>query len=160
MPHVIYSLLVLPITCSVQHKYHKSFVFINGSVEYWSKDHVPYFILAIFLSVIFNILPLLLLCVYPCSWFQICLNLFKCKCLVIHIFMDTFQGSYREKPFDCIFFAGCYIFLLIVNSLVYGLSKGFLYHFIMTNVLLFTVILIAAFKPYKRPLRMILFYFL
>ncbi len=138
---------------SIQHKYHKSFVFINGSVEYWSKDHVPYFILAIIMSVIFNLLPLLLLCVYPCSWFQKCLNRFKCKCLVIHIFMDTFQGCYREKSLDCRFFTGYYIFLRIVNSLVFGFTRSFLYHLIMMNVLLFTVILIAAFRPYKRLLR-------
>ncbi len=36
---------------------------------------------------------------------------------------------------------------------MYGFTKSFLYHLIMTYVLLFTVILIAAFKPYKRPLR-------
>ncbi len=109
--------------------------------------------LAIFMSVIFNILPLLLLCVYPCSWFQKCLNRFKCKCLAIHIFMDTFQGCYRKKTFNCRFFAGYYIFLRIVNSSVYGFTKSFLYHLIMMNVLLFTVILIAVFKPYKKPLR-------
>ena len=137
-----------------QHKsFNSLFVFINGSVEYGSKDHVPYFILAIIMSLIFNILPLLLLCVYPCSWFLKCLNRFKCKCLVIHLFMDTFQGCYREKPFDCRSFAGYYIFLRIANSLVYGFTKSFRYHLIMTNIMLFTVILIAAFKPYKRPLR-------
>ena len=41
------------------------YLFFDGTVEYFGEQHLPYAILAIFVLIVFNILPLLLLCFYP-----------------------------------------------------------------------------------------------
>ncbi len=62
-----------------------SFNYMNGSQSsfhvqidintlYLSKLHLPYFILGLTMGLVFNIVPLLLLCLYPCRCFQTCLN--------------------------------------------------------------------------------------
>ena len=50
------------------------YTYYNGSMDYFGHDHLPYAVLAIFMFIIFNIVPFLLLCLYPCQCFQSCLN--------------------------------------------------------------------------------------
>ena len=49
-------------------------MYYNGSLEYFGHDHLPYAVLAIFMFTTFNLMPFLLLCLYPCRCFQSCLN--------------------------------------------------------------------------------------
>ena len=48
----------------------KRYLYWDATIEYFGSDHLPYAILALTVVIIFNILPLLLLCLYPCRWFQ------------------------------------------------------------------------------------------
>ena len=57
----------------------------DSSIPYLSKAHLPYFILACVMSFVFNIVPLLLLCLYPCRCFQRCLNRTGLQHQAIHI---------------------------------------------------------------------------
>ena len=41
------------------------FLYINGSMVYFSHKHFPYAVVALFMMIIFNILPLILLWIYP-----------------------------------------------------------------------------------------------
>ena len=68
----------------------KKYLYFDGSVEYFGKEHLPYAIFAIITIVIFIILPCILLCLYPCRCFQRCLNCCKLRCLVLTTFMDAF----------------------------------------------------------------------
>lgn len=125
------------------------FLYINGSMEYFGKDHVPYAVLAIVMSVVFNIIPLILLCTYPCRCCHKFLNLFPFKHHILHIFMDTLQGEFKDQPRDCRYFAGLYIALRIVNLFLYAYFKNPVYYLSMACVLMFFVVLLAVVKPYK-----------
>ncbi len=72
------------------------YLFYDGTIEYFGKQHLPYAILAIVVFIIFNILPLLLLCLYSCHCFQRILNISKLRCQALHTFMDAFQGCYKN----------------------------------------------------------------
>ena len=48
----------------------KALWYYNGSVDMTSKDYLPYLVLALFMLLTFNILPLLLLALYPFKSFQ------------------------------------------------------------------------------------------
>ena len=138
------------------HSYHKanggfiiaSHLFINGSLPYFGEEHIPYAICAILMSLVFNVFPLLLLCLYPCACFQKCLNLTKCSCQSLHIFMDTLLGCYKVKPLDCRYFAGFYIFLRCIN-LLFSVAGYVEYCLYSVYVLGLTVVLLAACKPYR-----------
>ena len=60
------------------------FLFINGSMTPFSKEHTPYAALAIFMFLIFNLFPLVLLCVYLSRCFQKFLNCTKCQYWTLH----------------------------------------------------------------------------
>ena len=111
------------------------FLFINGSMTPFSKEHIPYAILAIFMFLTFNFLPLVLLCVYPSRCFQKCLDCTKCQYRTLHVFMDTFQGCYKETPRDCRYFAGFYLFLRCINLIMYSVSKNLTYFSLAAFVL-------------------------
>ena len=67
------------------------YLYYDGTVEYFGKQHLPYAILAIAVLIIFIILPLLLLCLYPCQCFQKILNFYGLRCQALHTFMDAFK---------------------------------------------------------------------
>ena len=125
------------------------FLYYNGSLEHFSPSHMPYELLAIFMFIAFNLVPLLLLCLYPCRCFQSCLNLCRLNSQVLRTFMDAFQGCYKFEPYDCRYFSGFYLFLRIAFLWNFDLSK---YPYFVVTSGLFTLPLIIALliiRPYR-----------
>ena len=130
-----------------------SYLFSNGSMPLFSREHVPYAVCAILMATLFNFLPFILLCVYPCPAFQKCLNLTGCRSQLLHVFMDTFQGCFREKPWDCRYFAGFYIFIRIANLVFLSVFDDPVYLWFVILIFVLAVALIAIFRPYKERRR-------
>ena len=83
---------------------------------YLGTTHIPYFLLAVVCLSTFTLLPMLLLCLYPCLWFQNCLNHCSLSFPALHIFMDAFQGSYKNGmngTKDYRYFAGGNLLLMV-----------------------------------------------
>ena len=108
-------------------------------------------ILGITISVVFIILPTVLLLAYPTRTFQKCLNCCGLRCLPLHIFMDAFQGCYKngtDGTRDYRYFAGLYLlfrFLIFSHLLFVFLNQD------QSNVL-FPVVFSFSFAlccPYK-----------
>lgn len=129
----------------------QSYLFINGSLLYFSKEHIPYAVIAMFMLLVFNVAPLLLLWLYPVSWFQRCLNMVGCRCQGLHVLMDTLQGCYHERPRDCRYFAGLYMLLRCVNLALFSLSYSPHMYCYASCVYVLMIILLATFRPYKNP---------
>ena len=97
----------------------KLYLLLAGDVQYFGKDHLPYALLALFFFTVFFLLPVLLLLFYPCQCFQRLLNKIHCNFIALRIFLDTFQGYYKDgtnNTRDYRFFAG--IFFLARFTLV------------------------------------------
>ena len=130
----------------------RQYLYWDGTIEFFGSEHLPYAILALTVLIIFNILPLLLLCLYPCRWFQKCLNHCKFRNQSLHIFMDAFQGCYKDGTngsCDCRWFAGLYLFFRIMAMVILGvtLSDFFLPQF--GCIALILLLLTVVFQPYK-----------
>ena len=153
--NVSFDLLTYNASLHDEHGHHSglAYLFINGSMIPFSKEHTPYAILAIMISFIFNFLPLVLLCVYPSRCFQKCLNCTKCQYQTLHVFMDTFQGCYKETPRDCRYFAGFYLFLRGSNLLLFSVTNSLLYYPLMIYIIIIPLILVAICRPYKNSRR-------
>ena len=95
-------------------------VYSAPHTEYLSKQHLPYFVLAIAMSFVFNLLPFLLICLYPCACFQKCLNWTGLRHPTLSIFMDVFQGSYKHKPFYFLSFPAIYMIAQLTNFLIFS----------------------------------------
>ena len=128
-------------------------VFYNASLPYFGEEHLPYAVLAIAVLLLFVLLPTLLLILYPFRWFQKFLNLFPVRWYILHTFMDSFQGCYKDgtQPGtrDCRWFA-CMPFishLLMFTIGIFTFDKVFQTFFPIT-VIIFTIILVNL-EPFK-----------
>ena len=127
--------------------------FWQANVPYFGSNHFPFACLAVFFLLTFTLLPMLLLLLYPCSCFQVCLNRTGCHCQALHIFMDAFQGHYKngtDGTHDLRYFSGIY---LLIRGLVY-LSTALAYHIssygYTTLVLFGFTAIFASARPFKK----------
>ena len=131
----------------------KAFWYYDGRVDMTSKEYLPYLVFALCMLLIFNILPLVLLKLYPFRCFQICLNRVpssKFK-LALQIFMDTFHGCYKDgRCYDCRHFAALYLGVRFLNHLFVSIFRN-QNAYVMSEslILVFVLALVAKFQPYK-----------
>ena len=71
-------------------------LYYDGSVQFLGGEHLPYAILEFIVMLFFIIFPLLLFILYPMRCFQKCLTYFNLRCHVLRVFMDAFQGCYKD----------------------------------------------------------------
>ena len=122
---------------------------INGSMEYLGKEHIPYFVLGIVVLLIFNIFPILLLCLYPFRWFQRCLNSFSLRNSSLHIFMDVFQGCYKTSPRDYRCLSALPFIVRLSTFLFFFLTLNRFSCSLFAVMLIIIVCIIASILPFK-----------
>ena len=131
----------------------ESYLLFDATIEYFSKDHLPYAILAIVVLSVVNILPMLLLCFYPCSCFQKFLNCSRLSRQALHTFMDAFQGCYKngtDGTRDRRWFSGVYFVVrILIFSIALIVPTTSLFVLFSGILLLFPLTLIAVVQPYK-----------
>ena len=128
-------------------KLHEYVLYFDGTVQYFSKDHIPYAILAILMLSIFNTVPIVVLSLYPCRCFQRCLNHFPCQLQALHIFMDAFQGSFKRSPYDCRYFAAVYLLLRALNLVTQTILQESLYYPFIGLIFFITSLTVSFVKP-------------
>ena len=124
-------------------------LFNDPSVHYFSIEHIPFVIFAIFIFIVLGLLPALLLAIYPIRLFRSLL--LKCSlggrsCAMINIFVEKFYSCYRDGldgGRDMRSFASLYLFLRLLSTI--WISFTYL-------TLLFGVccLVIALVRPYKK----------
>ena len=62
-------------------------LYYDGTVDYFSKEHLPYAPLAMIVLLVFTLLSILLLCLYPCRCFQRFLKSCHLRSQSLHMFM-------------------------------------------------------------------------
>ena len=129
-------------------------LYYAGDIEYFGKEHLPYAILGIVVSFIFVILPVAILALYPFGFFQKFLNRFPFRWYILHTFVDSFQGWYKDgtEPGtrDYRYFSVGYILLRYFGFLLYGITlDGIYFPLCGLLVLLFTLVLVLT-QPYKK----------
>ena len=127
----------------------QAYVYYNGELPYFGKEHLPYGILAIIMCTVFNIVPMILLVLYPCRCFQMILNKLPFQRHALSAFMDAFQGCYHHHPRDCRYFAAIYLLIRIFQQLMFAVMRDSLYILITTSGLLLLTAAIIFFKPHK-----------
>ena len=110
---------------------------------------MPYGILAIVMLSVFNILPTLLLLLYPCGCFQKCLTCCGIRSVTLHTFMDALQGCYRYKPRDCRYFAGIYLCMRILFLATFVIINDRMILSIAGVYFILLAIVVTIFKPYR-----------
>ena len=89
-------------------------VYADASIEYMGTEHLKFALPALFITLMFNVLPLFFLVLFPLTCFQRGLNHCGFRCLTLRIFSNTFQGCYKdgtEGTRDYRWFSGLQLFM-------------------------------------------------
>ena len=126
-------------------------LFFDASIEYFSRQHLPFAVLAICVLLVFVLFPMILLLLYPMRSFQRCLGYCtRIRWHFLHTFVDAFQGGYKNGTNgtrDYRYFAGLYLFFRIVMLSAFIPCSVYMW---IVRVLFPSVVslLFAYFNPY------------
>ena len=131
-------------------------LFYDANVPYFGRSHLPYAIVAITILIIFVLLPIMILLLYPCNWFQRFLNVFPVNWQVLHTFLDSFQGCYKDGTEagtqDCRWFSS-FFFIIRIGVVIVGIITPTSMYFVISSVLIVLfVILLITIQPFKANL--------
>ena len=129
------------------------FLYHDATIEYMGPQHRFYASLAIFVFIVGILFPVVLLLLYLMQWFQKCLNKYHLNSPGLQIFMQCFQGYYRDRTDggkECRYFAIVYPAFKFATYFMYGatLSNMFYLAFILLCILVMVTILTV--QPYKK----------
>ena len=127
-------------------------LYFDASIEYFSRKHLPFAILAICVLLVFIFVPLLLLLLYPMRSFQRCLGYCtRIRWQFLHTFADAFQGCYKNGTNgtrDYRYFAGLYLLFRILLLVSFICPMAYMYLILILFPAVVSL-LFSLFRPYK-----------
>ena len=126
----------------------------DASIHFLSRQHLPYFALALCMLTFCGV-PLLVLLLYPVQWFQRFLNKTTPPSLrlILYKFADSYMGCYRDrtssKGGECRYFASLYFLFRIVYLSCLFFTK---YSYVWLALVMVPMIissLFAILQPYR-----------
>ena len=128
-------------------------LFYDATLPYFGKSHFPYAILAITVFTGFVLLPTLLLILYPFRWFQRLLSFFPFRWYILHTFMDSFYGCYKDgtQPGtrDCRWVASLFFLIRVCIYFIAALAPNVMFFPYTAMLLILFSILLFNVQPYK-----------
>ena len=129
-------------------------LYLDGDIKYFRGAHIPYGMLAIAVIFVSVILPTLCLILYPLHITQKCITVLPQQWrIVLHIFADTFQGSFKDgtEPGnrDYRWFSVFYFAIRAFLLLVWSFSSTVTYFVLGSITLTLMSMAIVALQPYK-----------
>ena len=129
-------------------------LYYSPTVAYFGEEHLPYAILAIFISTVFFCVPTILLILYPFQFFQRFLSLFPYNWHYLRAFVDSVQGCYKDgtEPgtFDCRWFSALTLLLRLSLFPIFTLTLSMMYFVYAVVAVLAYVIVAINLQPYKK----------
>ena len=130
-------------------QYKQLYLYSDGEIPYFGRDHIPYGVIALIMLTIFNILPMVVLFLYPCRCIQKCISHLRFQKHFLHTLMDAFQGCYRFEPWDCRYFAALYMLLRIIQLASFAFTRDLLYTAITAVFYMVYAGAVFLVKPYR-----------
>ena len=141
----------------------KQVVFLQGNLDYFDKDHLPYAIPALLILVFFVIFPSLALLCYPLTtrimakikkyvdldgnrFYVYISNKMEWPFIRFKPLLDSFQGPYKQ---GCEFFAGLMYWYRLGIFFTYSFASGSKTFYINSVISMTFVTLISLFQPFK-----------
>ena len=128
-------------------------LYYSPEMKLFRGQHVLFGLSSIFVLIVFILLPLFLLILYPFRLFQRLLNWCGFHSQALHIFMDSFQGSLRdgtEGTTDCRWYSSFYLIGRIAFILLASLTSSRYFFPIASKVLMIAAVLVSLIRPFKK----------
>ena len=116
-------------------------------------DHRPYAVLAILVVVVGVLFPLVLLLLYPMQCFQKCLNKCGLNSPGLKMFMQCFQGYYRDRTDggrECRYIAAVYPAFRIATFVMYSIAPNISFCFAFPLFCVIVTVSLVFVSPYKQ----------
>ena len=129
------------------------YLYLAGDVEYFGSEHALYGIMALFFFITFTLVPGLLLFLYPYRFFQQFLNKIRCNFITLKIFMDVFQGNYKDgtnNTRDYRFFSGVLFFTRFLLSITFYIFNSHFFLIISGTILTMLGFSVTVIHPQRR----------
>ena len=127
------------------------YMYFDASISIFDKKHVVFLIMGLILFFGFNILPIILLCLYPTKCGRRCLRR-GIGGITLQTFSDIFQGYYKDgtngEP-DRRFFPVVYLVTRMVLYAIYCATLTGYTLPVMATYLMATAVLVVVLQPYK-----------
>ena len=132
-------------------------LYYDATVDYFSREHLPYAILGIVCYSVFVIMPILILIVFQFGWFQRLLSCLKLRHQLLVFGMESFQSSYKNgiepgtrdcRWFSAVPFIGRYGLLLVYTSILDATVIPFVIIFIFALMIL--TVLVQPYNSYNK----------
>ena len=136
-----------------------TYLYYDATIEYFGDKHLPYAVLALFVMLVFILFPLLLLLLYPMCFFQRCLDCCRVRWHALHIFIDAFQGCYKDGTNgtrDCWYIATALLSTRVLLFFIFALSPTSLFYGVAQFVFITLAMMIAVMQPYIFQFTMLL----
>ena len=127
------------------------FLYYDATVEFMGPEHLPYAIIAVTVLVLGLMFPILLL-LYPMNWFQILLNKCGLNSPGLRMFMECFQGYYRDRSdggWECRYFSALHPTLIMSNYMINIFKHDDTAFQLKMCFVTGVIALIIIFHPYK-----------
>ena len=132
-----------------------SHLYYSPNVKLFDKTHLVLgiHIITIIVCIIVVIVPLLLLLLYPFKFFQNVLNKCGCNFQTLRVFMDSFQGSFRDGTdggTDCRWFSSAYLIGRIILLLLAVVARNRYFFPIASMILMAYTLAVGVIQPHKK----------
>ena len=131
-------------------------LYMEPSVEYFSKKHLPYGVIALVSLFIFIATPMLLLTIYPCKCFQEFLNFFRINWHFLHTFIDSFQGCFKDgterETYDLRWMSAYGLLVRLALLVIFAIIPTTMYYVFAAIVLVCLIIILINVEPYKKSM--------
>ena len=128
-------------------------VFNAPNVLYFSWENLPFAGIAILVTLLLNLFPMILLFVYPFRCFQHLLNKYNLNSNSLRTFIEVFQGNFKNRTNstrDFRFFSGVLLLLELVLCALFALTRSN-YFYPTASVIVFVYLCtVASLQPYRR----------
>ena len=128
-------------------------LYYDATLEYFGPTHLPYGMIGVITLVLFVLLPTVLLILYPFDWFQKLLNLFPGRWYILHTFMDSFQGCFKDGTElgtrDFRWFASVFFVLRLVAMLAGAFVQTSMFFPITCMLVVGAIVLLLVVQPFK-----------
>ena len=134
----------------------KHVLYYDATMKYLGHEHLPYAIVALFVGVFVVIFPIVFLIVYPMNWFQKCLNSLKIQRQRFDMFVNCFQGYYKDGTNgtrDYRWFSVSCFLLQLIMFVLFSFSQSiycFSFGALVTVTLMFMQL---SLQPYKEEFK-------
>ena len=129
-------------------------LYYSPSVTYFGKYHLPYAILAIIVLTLFVSIPTTVLMLYPFQFFHKFLSYFSVNWHFLHVYVDSFQGCYKDgtEPgtFDCRWFSILMVLIRPLFFIIFGFTLSVMFFVYALIVLIILLTITINVQPFKK----------